>query len=269
MWSSKWQATIALSTIEAEYVTMLQGAQQMSWMHSWLDEVKIKYSLPGFIKGDNCEVIALMKNTKDHGKIKYIDICHHYIWELRHSGAIILEQVPSADNLADLFTKSLPWDHHQHFLTTLNIDWIDSPCMGECWNIPRATSEIVHYWYPSYFFIFSYLPLFHPYSLPVSIYSSLYIQATLSHYCHTWLRVSSANTFSFYSCYLLPITLVDLFTIGLCCYISIRVVTTYCHTQLRLIYLQYMICPKSMISMKCYSSYSVYQDFQSLLTNPW
>ena len=121
-WSSKRQSTIALSTVEAEYVAMSQCAQQMSWIHSWLDEVKVEYSLPGLIKGDNQGAIALTKNTKDHGKVKHIDIRHHYIRELIYSGTISLEQVPSADNLADLFTKPLSQDHHQCFLTALNIN---------------------------------------------------------------------------------------------------------------------------------------------------
>ena len=90
-------------------------------MHSWLDEVKIEHSLPGLIKGDNRGAIALTKNTRDHGKVKHIDIRHHYIRELIKSGTIILEQVSSADNLADLFTKPLPRDHHQQLLTALNI----------------------------------------------------------------------------------------------------------------------------------------------------
>jgi reverse transcriptase-like protein len=85
-WSSKCQATVALSTVEAEYVAMSRCAQQMSWMHSWLDEVEIQYSRPGLIKGDNRGAIALTKNTKDHGKVKHIDIRHHYIRELIQSG---------------------------------------------------------------------------------------------------------------------------------------------------------------------------------------
>ena len=52
-WSSKRQATVALSTVEAEYVAMSRCAQQMVWMHSWLSEVGIEYSLPGLIKGDH------------------------------------------------------------------------------------------------------------------------------------------------------------------------------------------------------------------------
>ena len=120
-WSSKRQATVALSTVEAEYVAMSRCAQQMAWMQNWLDEVEIIHSLPGVIKGDNRGAIALTKNTKDHGKVKHIDIRHHYIRELFRANKITIEQVPSADNLADLFTKPIPRDHHHHLLSALNI----------------------------------------------------------------------------------------------------------------------------------------------------
>ena len=120
-WSSKRQTTVALSTVEAEYVAMSRCAQQMAWMHSWLDEIEVEHSLPGLIKGDNRGAIALTKNTKDHSKVKHIDIRHHYIRDLLKSGTITLEQVPSADNLADLFTKPLPRDQHHRLLSFLNI----------------------------------------------------------------------------------------------------------------------------------------------------
>ena len=120
-WSSKCQATVALSTVEAEYVAMSRCMQQMSWMHSWLDEVEIDYSHPGIIRGDSQGAIALTKNTKDHGKVKHIDIRHHYIHDLLQSGVINIEQVSSVDNLADLFTKPLTRNLHHPFLASLNI----------------------------------------------------------------------------------------------------------------------------------------------------
>ena len=92
----------------------------MVWMHSWLDEVEIEHETPGLIKGDNRGAIALTKNTKDHGKVKHIDIRHHYIRDLLESGAIAIEYVPSTENLADLFTKPLPRDLHHRLLTALN-----------------------------------------------------------------------------------------------------------------------------------------------------
>ncbi len=120
-WSSKRQATVALSTVEAEYVAMSRCAQQMVWMQTWLDEVEIAHALPGIIRGDSRGAIALSKTTKDHGKVKHIDIRHHYLRELVKSGVILFEQIPSSDNLADLFTKPLARDHHHRFLAALNI----------------------------------------------------------------------------------------------------------------------------------------------------
>jgi hypothetical protein len=73
------------------------------------------------IKGDNSGAIALTKITKDHGKIKHIDICHHYIHELVHNVKITMEQVLSADNLAGLFTKPLSCNHHHRLLASLDI----------------------------------------------------------------------------------------------------------------------------------------------------
>ncbi len=83
-WSSKRQAMVALSTVEAKYVAMSRCDQQMKRMQSWLDEVDIGHDIPGIIKGDSRGGFALTKNTKDHGKIKHIDIHHHYICDLVH-----------------------------------------------------------------------------------------------------------------------------------------------------------------------------------------
>jgi hypothetical protein len=94
----------------------------MMWMQAWLDEVAIEHDLPGIIKGDSRGAIALTKNTRDHGKVKHIDIRHHYIRELVKSGALTIEKIPSSENPADLFTKPLSRDHHHRFLRMLNIN---------------------------------------------------------------------------------------------------------------------------------------------------
>ena len=121
--SSKRQVTVALSTVEAKYVAMSRYAQQMVWMQMWLDEVEIGHKLPGIIRGDSRGAIALGKNIKDHGKVnlKHINIHHHSLRDLVKLEAISFEQIPSAENLADLFTKPLAHDHHHRFLAALNI----------------------------------------------------------------------------------------------------------------------------------------------------
>ena len=90
-------------------------------MQTWLDEVEIRHTLLGTIRGDSRGAIVLGKNTKDHGKVKHIDIHYHYLRKLVKSKAIVFEQIPSADNVANLFTKPLACDHHHQFLDVLNI----------------------------------------------------------------------------------------------------------------------------------------------------
>ena len=78
--------------------------------------------------------------------LKHINIQHHYIWELLQSGTITIEQVSSSDNLANLFMKPLPRNHHHWLLTALNITWLrPSPFMGEYWNDRRRPPTTASY----------------------------------------------------------------------------------------------------------------------------
>ena len=90
----------------------------MAWMQTWLDEVVITHVTPGIIKGDNRGAIALA-TTKDHGKVRHIDIQLHYLHELIKSESVIFEATISADNFADLSPNCLP-------MTTTIISWLAS-----------------------------------------------------------------------------------------------------------------------------------------------
>lgn len=77
-WSSKHQATIALFTMEAEYMALTCTAQQALWMYSFMSEVYLKCDFQAVLHGDNAVSIALTLNTKGHAHAKHIDIPHHY-----------------------------------------------------------------------------------------------------------------------------------------------------------------------------------------------
>ena len=139
-----------------------------------------KYSWPGVIKGDNHRAIALTKNIKDHGKVKHIDIWHHYIHNLIWSGDIPLEQVPSLENLTDFFTKPLPCDHH-HLTLTLNLSQHPvNPLlsMGEYWTIPRISfaNWLTLFGMITFDILFIYICIFISHS---SFYSFIYIHIYL------------------------------------------------------------------------------------------
>ena len=117
-WGAQYQPTVALSTTEAEYMSLTRSAKQVQWMYSAMDEVGFPQPKPAVLKGDNRSANALAKNTKHNSRVKHIDIRHHYVRERVKEGDIIIEHVPSIDNPADLFTKPLTRAvHHGHCLT--------------------------------------------------------------------------------------------------------------------------------------------------------
>jgi hypothetical protein len=120
-WSSKRQPTVALSTTEAEYMSMTRAAQQLTWMYAYLDEVGLPQEYPYAIFGDNAPAIALTKNTKGHARAKHIDVRYHYIRERVNEGIAAVEHVPSDKNLADIFTKQLPRHTHQHLTRQIGL----------------------------------------------------------------------------------------------------------------------------------------------------
>ncbi|SJL14141.1 uncharacterized protein ARMOST_17596 [Armillaria ostoyae] len=107
-WSSRSQKRVALSTSEAEYVATVHGGRQSLWMGSFLDEIELSKDRPYPLNCDNNSAINLTQNTKGHGKSKHFAMDYHWIRDSVQLGELDVRYIPSEDNLADLFTKSVP-----------------------------------------------------------------------------------------------------------------------------------------------------------------
>lgn len=77
-WTSKKQGTIALSTIEAEYILAASYCSQLLWIKKQLEDFSIYESkIPIFY--NNNATICLSKNRIMHSRTKHIEIKHHFI----------------------------------------------------------------------------------------------------------------------------------------------------------------------------------------------
>jgi hypothetical protein len=56
---------------------------------------------------DNKSAIHLSKNPVHHDRSKHIEVKYHYTIECVEGGKIVLEQISTKDQLADIKTKSL------------------------------------------------------------------------------------------------------------------------------------------------------------------
>ena len=76
-WLSKKQATVALSTAEAEYVALSTATQEAIWLRRLLTDVGEPLEEPIVIHEDNQGAIAMAKNPVGHARTKHIDIRYH------------------------------------------------------------------------------------------------------------------------------------------------------------------------------------------------
>ncbi|KAE8734773.1 Detected protein of unknown function [Hibiscus syriacus] len=90
-WSSKKQATTALSSSEAEYTAATSSACQALWLKRILADINLKQKEATVIYCDNQATISMSKNPSFHGRTKHIDIRVHFIRDLVSDGSIILK----------------------------------------------------------------------------------------------------------------------------------------------------------------------------------
>jgi hypothetical protein len=79
-WSSKPQPTIALSTMEVEYMASTQATKEAIWMAKLMKELGyMKRKKAMVIRCDNQGAISLTKNPMQHARTKHIDVQHHFV----------------------------------------------------------------------------------------------------------------------------------------------------------------------------------------------
>ena len=73
------------------------------------------------IKCDNTSAINLSKNLIQHSRTKHIEIRYHFIRDHIQNEDIVLEFVPTEDQLVDIFIKSLNADRFEQIRGELGL----------------------------------------------------------------------------------------------------------------------------------------------------
>ena len=107
-WKSQKQSTVALSSCEAEYMALCDAVKEAKFLDMTMRDFVPEQSFhPVPVHVDNTGTISLGKNTMVTKRSKHIDIRYHFTRECYQNGQIDLVYVPTASNLADLFTKPM------------------------------------------------------------------------------------------------------------------------------------------------------------------
>jgi len=99
-WKSRRQPTVALSTMESEYMALTDATKELKWVRMLLAELghsnnKSADEIPTVVFSDNQSAIALGKNPVSHARAKHIDLRHHFIREAIQDQIIWVQYIPT------------------------------------------------------------------------------------------------------------------------------------------------------------------------------
>ncbi len=120
-WRSKKQSVVALSSCEAEYVSLCSATQEVVWLRRLLKSIGFTQNQPTTICEDNQGAICLSKNSKDHGRTKHVDVKYHYTRETIDKNVIKVEYCPTGKMVADTLTKGLPKPAFEKFRSEMGV----------------------------------------------------------------------------------------------------------------------------------------------------
>ena len=113
-WGVKKQATVALSSSEAEYQGMAAAVQEASYLKQLLEDFGIQPKHPIAIGDDNQSCIKLCQKPVMHKRSKHIETKLHVIRDKLEDGSISIHYVPTDKMPADIFTKSVQYRRWKH-----------------------------------------------------------------------------------------------------------------------------------------------------------
>ncbi|GKB22027.1 hypothetical protein Tco_0855950 [Tanacetum coccineum] len=133
-WSSKKQKSTAISSTEAEYISLSGCCAQILWMRSQLIDYGFQFNkIPLYC--DNKSTIALCCKNVQHSRAKHIDVHYHFIKEQVENEIVELYFVWTEYQLADIFTKPLPRERFNFLIEKLGMRSMSSK------TLKRLTEE--------------------------------------------------------------------------------------------------------------------------------
>ena len=112
-WACRKQPSVALSTVEAEYIALSLATQEVTWLRYLLEEIGDNIKGATLINEDNQGAIATARNPVFQKRMKHMQIKYHHVREALSLNVIHLEYCRSRDMLADILTKPAARDQLQ------------------------------------------------------------------------------------------------------------------------------------------------------------
>jgi hypothetical protein len=127
-WSSRLQATVALSTAEAETIAATEAVKHIMHLRLFLQELGQEQVEPSIVYEDNNAAISLAHGKEQSKRAKHYQLKVHFLNEQFKNGTFSFEKVGTKMQLADAFTKALPREDFNRYREWMGIE--KAPSVG-------------------------------------------------------------------------------------------------------------------------------------------
>ncbi|GJZ65958.1 gag/pol polyprotein [Tanacetum coccineum] len=107
-WTARKQRTVSRSSTEAEYKALADTIAELTWLQALLNELGIGSSSTPILLCDNLGATYLSANPIFHTRTKHVEIDYHFVRKKVAQGHLRVQHISTHDQIADIFTKSLP-----------------------------------------------------------------------------------------------------------------------------------------------------------------
>ena len=123
-WAST-QGAVALSSAEAEFYAMAEGAQRGKWAVTVARELGVHLGGGGLVLKTDSEAAKSFVSRRGLSRMRHIEVRELWLQEEVRKGNVIVKRVAGAENPADLMTKFLGRSEVVARLGRMGIAWKD------------------------------------------------------------------------------------------------------------------------------------------------
>jgi hypothetical protein len=119
-WSCHKQSSVALSTMESEYMSLSDATREAIARHQFFKDLQILVNNP-ILYSDNQAALSIAQNPVHYQRSKHIAIRYHFIRHAVQNDQITIDYVPTDEQIADVLTKALKPVKHVQAIELLHL----------------------------------------------------------------------------------------------------------------------------------------------------